>query len=79
VLCVNNQAGQDFLVVLNADQVVNHGQVVEVMDRLRRVEGAGWRSPPRTLTFYTETGGLEQRHLSDAAKWIGQGIPTLRF
>jgi len=32
--------GQDFLVVLNADQSVNHGQVVEVMDRLRRVEGA---------------------------------------
>jgi len=38
VLCVNNQAGQDFLVVLNADQVVNHGQVVEVMDRLRQLK-----------------------------------------
>lgn len=32
--------GQDLLVVLNADQAVNHGQVVKVMDRLRRVEGA---------------------------------------
>lgn len=31
---------QDLLVVLNADKAINHGQVVEVMDRLRRVEGA---------------------------------------
>ncbi|MCL1472558.1 ExbD/TolR family protein [Argonema antarcticum] len=31
---------QKLLVVLNADKAVNHGQVVEVMDRLRRVEGA---------------------------------------
>lgn len=31
---------QELLVVLNADKAVDHGQVVEVMDRLRRVEGA---------------------------------------
>lgn len=31
---------QELLVVLNADKAVNHGQVVEVMDQLRRVEGA---------------------------------------
>lgn len=31
---------QELLVILNADKGVNHGQVVEVMDRLRRVEGA---------------------------------------
>lgn len=31
---------QELLVVLNADKAVKHGQVVEVMDRLRRVEGA---------------------------------------
>ncbi|MBD2186439.1 MULTISPECIES: ExbD/TolR family protein [Oscillatoriophycideae] len=31
---------QPLLVVLNADKAVNHGQVVQVMDRLRRVEGA---------------------------------------
>jgi biopolymer transport protein ExbD len=31
---------QELLVVLNADKAVNHGQVVEVMDRLRRVKGA---------------------------------------
>lgn len=28
------------LVVLNADKAVDHGRVVEVMDRLRRVKGA---------------------------------------
>ncbi|MBE9092948.1 biopolymer transporter ExbD [Tychonema sp. LEGE 07203] len=28
------------LIVLNADQSVNHGNVVEVMDRLRRIKGA---------------------------------------
>jgi biopolymer transport protein ExbD len=32
-----NQQG---LVVINADEQVNHGRVVEVMDRLRQVEGA---------------------------------------
>ena len=31
---------QELLVVLSADKAVNHGQVVEVMDQLRRVEGA---------------------------------------
>lgn len=28
------------LIVLNADKSVNHGNVVEVMDRLRRIKGA---------------------------------------
>ncbi|MEG3987279.1 biopolymer transporter ExbD [Microcoleus sp. S28C3] len=28
------------LIVLNADKSVNHGSVVEVMDRLRRIKGA---------------------------------------
>ncbi|MEG4207774.1 biopolymer transporter ExbD [Microcoleus sp. Pol7_A1] len=28
------------LIVLNADKSVNHGRVVEVMDRLRRIKGA---------------------------------------
>ena len=31
---------QQLLVVLNADEGVNHGQVVAVMDKVRRVEGA---------------------------------------
>lgn len=31
---------QELVVVLNADQAVNHGKVVEVMDRVRGVEGA---------------------------------------
>lgn len=31
---------QELLVVLNADEQVNHGQVIAVMDRLRRVKGA---------------------------------------
>lgn len=31
---------QDLLVVVNADKAVNHGQVVEVMDIVRRIEGA---------------------------------------
>jgi len=31
---------QEVVVVLNADEQVNHGQVIAVMDRLRRVEGA---------------------------------------
>lgn len=30
----------DLLVVLNADKAVNHGLVVEVMDRVRRIKGA---------------------------------------
>ncbi len=34
------KTNQELLVILNADKGVNHGQVVEVMDRLRRVEGA---------------------------------------
>lgn len=34
------QPNQELLVVLNADKAVNHGQVVEVMDRLRSIEGA---------------------------------------
>lgn len=33
-------ANQESLVVLNADEEVNHGQVVAVMDRLRQVKGA---------------------------------------
>lgn len=35
-LVANNQAS---VVVINADQAVNHGQVVAVMDRLRGIEG----------------------------------------
>jgi biopolymer transport protein ExbD len=31
---------QQLLVVLNADEGVNHGQVVAVMDKVRQVEGA---------------------------------------
>lgn len=31
---------QQLLVVLNADEAVNHGKVVAVMDKIRRVEGA---------------------------------------
>ena len=34
------QPDQELLIVLNADKGVNHGQVVEVMDKLRRIEGA---------------------------------------
>jgi biopolymer transport protein ExbD len=33
-------ANSQSLVVLNADRKVDHGQVVEVMDRLRRIKGA---------------------------------------
>lgn len=33
-------ANQEKIVVLNADDQVNHGQVIAVMDRLRRVPGA---------------------------------------
>ncbi len=34
------QPNQEALVVLNADKGVNHGQVVEVMDRVRQIKGA---------------------------------------
>ncbi|MEC4812285.1 MAG: biopolymer transporter ExbD [Scytonema sp. PMC 1069.18] len=34
------QPEKQLMVVLNADEGVNHGHVVEVMDRVRRVEGA---------------------------------------
>jgi biopolymer transport protein ExbD len=34
------EQNQDLVVVLNADKAVNHGQVVEVMDQVRRVKGA---------------------------------------
>ncbi|MEG3881472.1 biopolymer transporter ExbD, partial [Microcoleus sp. herbarium7] len=33
-------SNQNSLIVLNADKSVNHGNVVEVMDRLRRIKGA---------------------------------------
>nr|WP_290226488.1 biopolymer transporter ExbD [Trichocoleus desertorum] len=33
-------SGQEALVILNADENVRHGQVVQVMDRLRRILGA---------------------------------------
>ena len=36
----NVQPQQQLLVVVNADEAVNHGRVVAVMDRVRRVEGA---------------------------------------
>jgi biopolymer transport protein ExbD len=32
------QPNQDLVVVLNADEAVNHGRVVEVMDRLRQIK-----------------------------------------
>ena len=34
------QPGFEFLVIINADEKVQHGAVVKVMDRLRRVLGA---------------------------------------
>ena len=34
------QPNQDALVILNADEAVQHGQVVQVMDRLRKIPGA---------------------------------------
>jgi biopolymer transport protein ExbD len=37
ILIGSNSEG---LVIINADERVNHGQVVAVMDRLRRVQGA---------------------------------------
>ncbi|NER27481.1 MAG: biopolymer transporter ExbD [Symploca sp. SIO1C4] len=33
------KSNSETIVIVNADQQVNHGQVVEVMDRLRRVKG----------------------------------------
>ena len=33
-------SSQESLVILNADENVRHGQVVQVMDRLRRIPGA---------------------------------------
>ncbi|MEG4806687.1 biopolymer transporter ExbD [Microcoleus sp. F8-D3] len=33
-------SNQNSLIVLNADKSVNHGNVVEVMDRLRQIKGA---------------------------------------
>jgi biopolymer transport protein ExbD len=33
-------SGQEVVVILNADEQVNHGQVIAVMDRVRRVRGA---------------------------------------
>ena len=33
-------SGKEVVVILNADERVNHGQVIAVMDRVRRVEGA---------------------------------------
>lgn len=33
-------SNQTSLIILNADKGVNHGNVVEVMDRLRRIKGA---------------------------------------
>jgi len=39
---VRNLVGrnQQVLVIVNADAKVNHGQVISVMDRVRRIEGA---------------------------------------
>jgi biopolymer transport protein ExbD len=34
------QPNQDLLIVLNADKATSHGQVVAVMDKIRRVPGA---------------------------------------
>jgi len=34
------EGNQQVLVIVNADQKVNHGQVISVMDRVRRIEGA---------------------------------------
>ena len=36
----NLKPQQDLMVVLNADEEVNHGQIVAVMDRVRKVKGA---------------------------------------
>jgi biopolymer transport protein ExbD len=34
------QPNQDIVVLLNADEAVNHGKVMQVMDRVRRIPGA---------------------------------------
>ncbi|HLP88076.1 MAG TPA: biopolymer transporter ExbD [Nostocaceae cyanobacterium] len=34
------ETGKELIVVLNADEAVNHGKVVTVMDKLRGIEGA---------------------------------------
>jgi biopolymer transport protein ExbD len=39
VLSAKVQPNQDFVVVLNADEAVNHGKVMQVMDRVRRIPG----------------------------------------
>ncbi|KST65983.1 ExbD/TolR family protein [Mastigocoleus testarum] len=36
----NVKPQQPLMVILNADEGVNHGQIVKVMDRVRRVKGA---------------------------------------
>ena len=36
----NVKPQQQLMVILNADEGVNHGRIVEVMDRVRRVKGA---------------------------------------
>jgi biopolymer transport protein ExbD len=36
----NIEPQQQLMVVLNADEAVNHGKVVAVMDKIRQVEGA---------------------------------------
>ena len=36
----NIKPQQPLMVILNADEGVNHGQIVKVMDRVRRVKGA---------------------------------------
>ena len=33
-------SGKEVVVILNADEQVNHGEVIAVMDRVRRIEGA---------------------------------------
>ena len=33
-------SGKEVVVILNADERVNHGKVIAVMDRVRRIEGA---------------------------------------
>jgi biopolymer transport protein ExbD len=34
------EANQKVVVIINADEAAGHGQVVEVMDRVRKIEGA---------------------------------------
>lgn len=43
---------QESVIVINADEAVNHGQVIAVMDELRVIEGA-------TLGIATEQGNSE--------------------